>query len=170
MSISKILLFGMLAAGIIFLIIVFSIYSTQEKIVVFECSPEFWKNNLDLWKVVDVDYTSDFDETFGKDYFEPDITLEQAIKKEGVGMNHLARSGTAAYLSALLDPEIDEEVVRSAVNFGYVHQIDNYLANCNEIEKKIPNMSFIDFRLSILTNAIPSFVNFESINLEGSGT
>jgi hypothetical protein len=38
----------------------------------------------------------------------------------------------------LLDPEIDEEVVRKAVNFGYVHQIDTYLANCKEIEKQVP--------------------------------
>jgi len=57
-------------------------------------------------------------------------------------LDHIARSGTAAYLSALLDPEVDEEVVRSAVYFGYVHQIDNYLANCNEIEIKIPNRIF----------------------------
>jgi hypothetical protein len=142
MSITKITSFVIFAIGIVFLITVFSIYSTQEKIVVFECSPEFWKNNLDLWKVVGVDYNSDFDVTFGKDYFEPDITLEQAIKREGVGMDHLARSGTAAYLSALLDPEIDEEVVRSAVNFGYVHQIDKYIENCNEIERKVPNMMF----------------------------
>ncbi|MDH3657725.1 MAG: hypothetical protein OEM77_06275 [Nitrosopumilus sp.] len=142
MYITKIAIFGMLIVGIIFLITVFSIYSTQEKIIVFECSPKFWKNNLDLWKVVDVDYNSDFDKTFGKDYFEPDITLEDAIKKEGVGMNHLASSGTAAYLSSLLDPEIDEETVRTAVNFGYVHQIDNYLANCNEIERKVPNLMF----------------------------
>ena len=140
MSKSKIALFGMFAIGIIFLVAVFTIYLTQEKIVVFECSPEFWKNNLDLWKIVDVDYNSDFDETFGKDYFEPDITLEEAIKKEGVGMDHLASSGTAAYLSSLLDPEIDEEAVRTAVNFGYVHQLDNYLVNCNEIERKVSKL------------------------------
>jgi len=48
-------------------------------------------------------------------------------------MNHLARSGTAAYLNALVDPEIDEEAVRSAVNFGYVHQIDNYIENCKNV-------------------------------------
>ena len=142
MSKSKIVLFGMFTVGILFLVAVFTIYSTQEKIVVFECSPEFWKNNLDLWKMVDIDYSSDFDETFGRDYFEPDITLEEAIKKEGVGMDHLASSGTAAYLSSLLDPEIDEETVRTAVYFGYVHQIDNYLANCNEIKRKVPNLLF----------------------------
>ncbi len=132
----------MLLIGSIILVAVFSIYPTLEKTVLFDGSPEFWKNNLDLWKVVSVDYNSDFDETFGKDYFEPDITLEQAINREGVGLDHIARSGTAAYLSALLDPEVDEEVVRSAVYFGYVHQIDKYLANCNEIEIKIPNRIF----------------------------
>ena len=139
---TKIILFGMFAIGTIFLITYFSIYSTQEKIVVFECSPEFWKNNLGLWKTVEIDYNRDFDETFGRDYFDPDITLEQAIRKEGPGIEHIARSGTTAYLNALLDPEIDEEVVHRAVNLGYVHQIDAYLANCKEIERKIPNLMF----------------------------
>jgi len=137
MSKIKIILFGMFLIGIIFLIIIISMDITQEKIVVFECSPEFWRSNLDLWEVVGINYNSDFDETFGRDYFEPNITLEQAIKKEGPAMEHIARSGTAAYLNALLDPQIDEEKVRQAVNLGYVHQIDNYLANCKEIEKTI---------------------------------
>jgi hypothetical protein len=141
-SISKIALFVMLVIGIIFLLTMFSMYSTQEKIIVFECTPEFWRDNLDLWKIVDIDYNSDFDETFGKDYFEPNISLKEAINKEGVGLNHIASSGTAAYLSALLDPVIDEQTVREAVNFGYVHQIDNYIANCNEIEKRVPNLMF----------------------------
>lgn len=137
MSFTKIILFVMLAVGIIFLITLFSTYSTQEKMVTFGCSPEFWKNNLNLWNEVGIEYNGDFDETFGSDYFEPNITLEEAIKREGVGMNHLASSGTAAYLNALLDSEIDEEVVRKAVHFGYVHQIDNYLVNCKEIEKRV---------------------------------
>jgi len=109
------------------------IFSNYTEKIEYECSSDFWKNNLDLWDKVGLDYNDDFDETFGKNYFEPDITLEQAISMEGVGMNHLARSGTAAYLNALADPEIDEEVVRSAVNFGYVHQIDNYIENCKNI-------------------------------------
>ena len=137
MPFTKIILFVMLAVGTIFLITLFSTYSTQEKMVTFGCSPEFWKNNLNLWQEVGIEHNRDFDETFGSDYFEPNITLEEAIKREGVGMNHLASSGTAAYLNALLDSEIDEEVVRKAVHFGYVHQIDNYLANCEEIKKII---------------------------------
>ena len=108
--------------------------NSQEKIE-YECSTEFWKNNLELWENIGVDYNDDFDETFGKNNFEPDITLEQAINAEGLGLNHLARSGTTAYLNALLDPEIDENAVKSAVYFGYIHQIDNYLGNCKKIEK-----------------------------------
>jgi len=93
------------------------------------------ENLLELWKNIGVDYNDSFDETFGKDNFEPNITLEQAINAEGLGLNHLARSGTTAYLNALLDPEIDEDAVKSAVYFGYIHQIDNYLENCKKIEK-----------------------------------
>lgn len=43
-----------------------------------------------------MDYNQDFDETFGKNNFEPDITLEQAQSKHGMGLNHITRSGTTA--------------------------------------------------------------------------
>ena len=142
MSITKITLFSSFVVGVTILVVLFASYALDIKVIVLECSTEFWENNLELWKVVGLDYNSDFDETFGQDYFEPDITLEQAIKKQGVGMNHLARSGTTAYLNALADPKINEESIRSAVNFGYVHQIDNYLENCNEVELEIPNLLF----------------------------
>jgi len=112
-----------------------TVFSSSQEKIVYECSLDFWKNNLELWKNIGVDYDDDFDETFGKDYFEPNITLEQAINAEGLGMNHLARSGTTGYLNALVDPEISEKAVKSAVYFGYVHQIDNYLQNCKTIEK-----------------------------------
>ena len=114
-----------------------TVFSNIPKEIVYECSSDFWKNNLELWEKVGLDYNDDFDETFGKDYFDPDITLKQAISMEGVGMNHLARSGTAAYLDALVDSEIDEETVRATVGFGYVHQIDNYIKNCKNTEKSI---------------------------------
>jgi hypothetical protein len=103
---------------------------TLTKSVEYGCTPDFWKNNLELWEIAGVDYNDDFDETFGKNNFEPDITLKQAISKEGPGLNHLARSGTAAYLNALVDTEIDEIAVRDAVHFGYVHQIDKYIEHC----------------------------------------
>ena len=112
-----------------------TVFSSYQEKIEYGCSSDFWKNNLELWEKVGVDYNDDFDETFGKDNFEPNITLEQAINAEGLGLNHLARSGTTAYLNALVDPEIDEKVVKTAVYFGYIHQIDNYLENCKNIEK-----------------------------------
>ena len=142
MSVIKIILFSLFAVGLLLIAAYFVSLYSEPKIVTLECSPEFWANNLELWKVVVINYNDNFDEIFGRDYFDPDITLEQAINKEGVGMDHLARSGTAAYLNALADPEIDEENIRRAVNFGYIHQIDDYLANCNEIKKEIPNSLF----------------------------
>ncbi len=105
--------------------------ATLTQSVEFECTPDFWKNNLELWETVGVNYNDDFDETFVSDYFEPDITLEQAINAEGLGLNHLARSGTAAYLNALADPEIDEIAVRDKVHFGYVHEIEDYIEYCS---------------------------------------
>ena len=108
-----------------------------------ECSPEFWENNLELWKTVGVDYNSDFDETFSKDYFEPDITLQQAISRDGVGMDRLARIGTTAYLNAMADPMDDEQSVKTAVRLGYVHQIEQYVDNCDAIEKNCSHIQFV---------------------------
>ncbi len=132
----------MLGTGIVFLAIMLSIYSTQDRVVTFECSTEFWKDNVDLWEITGVDPHSDFDETFGKDYFEPNITLLDAINRDGVGLDHIAKSGTTAYLNAIMDPTIDEETIRTMVGFGYVHQLDKYLDNCNDIERTIPNLLF----------------------------
>ena len=143
MSVIKISIFSMLVVGCVFLIAVLSFSITEEKIVKFECSPEFWRDNLQLWKVVGVNYNDSFDETFSKDYFEPDITLQQAISKDGVGMEHLARIGTTAYLNAMADPMDDEQSVRTAVRLGYVHQIDQFVENCKTIEKIVPTTSLL---------------------------
>ena len=141
MSVIKIVMFSLFAIGLLLLAVYFVSISSEPKIVTLKCSPEFWANNLELWEIVGINYNDSFDEIFGRDYFDPDITLEQAINKQGVGMDHLARSGTAAHLNSLADPEIDEENIRRAVNFGYIHQIDNYLSNCNEVKKEV---SFFD--------------------------
>ena len=98
----------------------------------FGCTPEFWRDNLELWKVLDVDYNSDFDETFGSDYFEPNITLKQAINLEGPGLNHLARSGTAAYLDALVNPNADVEILRESVHDNHIHALDAFISLCVE--------------------------------------
>ena len=143
MSIIKISILAMLVVGSSFLIGVSAFSITEEKIVKFECSPEFWRDNLELWKVVGVNHNDDFDETFSKDYFDPDVTLRQAISKEGVGMDHLAKIGTTAYLNAMADPMDDEQSVRTAVRLGYVHQIDQYVENCSPTEKTVPMTSLL---------------------------
>jgi len=107
-----------------------------EKSVIFSCGSSFWANHLELWKTVGVDYNDDFDKTFGTNYFNPKITLAEAINKTGPGLNHLARSGTAAYLNALHDPKMDATKVKDAVYFGYMDLLDGYNTNCEKTLKK----------------------------------
>lgn len=64
------------------------------------CTPGYWKNHLDSWTPTGYSPNSDFDTTFGVDFFDPDITLEQAVWARGGGVNRLARHGAAALLSA----------------------------------------------------------------------
>ena len=97
-----------------------------------ECTPEFWRANLELWKILDVDYNSDFDDTFGSDYFEPNITLEQAINLEGPGLNHLARSGVAAYLDSIVNPDADVEILRESVHDNNIHALDAFVSLYSE--------------------------------------
>ncbi len=104
--------------------------------VVFGCTPEFWKNNLELWSVLGVDYNSDFDETFGSDYFEPNITLKQAINLEGPGLNHLASSGVAAYLDSIVNPYADVEILREYVHDNHIHGLDAFITLCTENMEK----------------------------------
>ena len=113
------------------LISIFS-FTPQNTSTEFGCTPEFWKNNLELWEVVGIDYNDDFDETFGSNYFEPDITLEQAINAEGFGLNHLASSGTAAYLDALVNPYADVKVIEEHVHDNSVYTLDIFISLCND--------------------------------------
>ena len=126
---------SLIAIGLsVLLILTFTV--NQENIPIenieFGCTPEFWRENLDLWKVLDVDYDADFDETFGSDYFEPNITLEQAINLEGAGLNHLARSGVAAYLDSIVNPNADVEILRESVHDNHIHALDAFLSLCSE--------------------------------------
>ena len=105
---------------------------TSTKNIDFGCTPEFWKNNLELWQVLDVDHNADFDETFGSDYFEPNITLKQAINLEGPGLNHLASSGVAAYLDSIVNPYADVEILRENVHDNHIHALDTFIILCTE--------------------------------------
>ncbi len=133
-SIRIIILSSIVIGSVFVMVSLFSI--TQENIsienVEFGCTAEFWKDNLELWKVLDVDYNSDFDVTFGSDYFEPDITLEQAINLEGPGLNHLARSGVAAYLDSLVNPYADAEILKESVHDNHIHSLDAFISLCSE--------------------------------------
>jgi hypothetical protein len=64
------------------------------------CTPCYWKNHLDSWPPTEYSPEDDFDTTFGVDLFDPDITLDDAIRAKGGKENRLARHGTAALLSA----------------------------------------------------------------------
>lgn len=70
-----------------------------------DCTPGYWKNHLDVWPEP-YDPEDDFDDTFWVDYFEPNITLEEALRAKGGGVNRLARHGTAALLNAA-HPEVN---------------------------------------------------------------
>jgi len=135
MNFIRIILLSSIVIGSVFVIIsLFFIISESTSIenIEFGCTPEFWRENLDLWKVLDVNYNDDFDETFGSDYFEPNITLEQAINLEGPGLNHLARSGVAAYLVSIVNPYADVEILREAVHDNNIHALDTFLSLCSE--------------------------------------
>jgi hypothetical protein len=67
------------------------------------CTPGYWKNlrkHGDEWAAAGISLEADFDGTFGVDLFTPDITLGDAVRAKGGGVNALARHATAALLSA----------------------------------------------------------------------
>jgi hypothetical protein len=92
------------------------------------CTPGYWKQkqHLDDWPPTGLDPADDFDATFGTDYFNPDITLLQALKARGGGLNVVARHGTAALLNAL-HPDVNYPLsaaeVIAAVQSGNVDQL-----------------------------------------------
>jgi hypothetical protein len=62
------------------------------------CTPGYWRNHAARW--VGVEPSDDFDETFGVDVFNPNVTLGWAIWAQGGGANAFARHATAALLNA----------------------------------------------------------------------
>ena len=101
------------------------------------CSPGYWKNHLDSWGPTGLSPSDDFDTTFGVDYFDPDITLDEAVNLRGGRVNKVARHGTSALLNAL-HPDVNyfpsgEEVI-AAVRVGDV----GTLVDFNEISETCP--------------------------------
>jgi hypothetical protein len=63
------------------------------------CTPGFWKNHLDWWPdAYQPDH--DFDTVFGVNVFDPDLTLLDAARRGGGGVNALGRHAVAALLNA----------------------------------------------------------------------
>lgn len=67
------------------------------------CTPGYWKQDqhFDSWNAP-YDPTDDFDATFGVNFFNPDISLLDALNLNGgaAGKNQLARAAVAALLNA----------------------------------------------------------------------
>jgi hypothetical protein len=96
------------------------------------CSTGFWKNHEEDWETTTYSLDEDFDTIFGVDFFDPDITLYQALWARGGGVNRIARHGTAALLNAS-SYEVDygytiDEVIEAVQN-GDV----DFLADDNEL-------------------------------------
>jgi hypothetical protein len=82
------------------------------------CTPGFWKNHVGAWAGTPYEPTDDFDATFGVDYFDPDLTLCEALWNGGGGVNALGRHAVAALLNSahgvvdycLTDKDIEDAV------------------------------------------------------------
>jgi hypothetical protein len=108
------------------------------------CTPGYWRNHADRWIGVTPD--ADFDDTFGVDLFNPNITLGQAIWLGGGGANALARHATAALLNSYGGkPNSDGttvayayttvqviQMVQDAVSNGTIDETKNLFEAANE--------------------------------------
>jgi hypothetical protein len=109
------------------------------------CTIGYWRNHADRWPISP---TLDFDDTFGVDLFNPDITLGTAIWLGGGDINNLARQATAALLNAWaategtnvdpdqfvafpLTPQQVIDLVQQAVTDGTIAATAEYLDGLN---------------------------------------
>ena len=61
-------------------------------------SPGYWKNHPEAWPS-GTSTNADFDATFGSDWFNPNITLMEALWLHGGGVNMQARYKVANWLN-----------------------------------------------------------------------
>lgn len=100
------------------------------------CTPGYWRNHLA--NVIPAELVGlDFDDTFGVDYFDPDITLGDAISLGGGFPKNVARHGAAAVFNighpAINYPLSMAEVI-ALVQAGDV----GALADANELSDDCP--------------------------------
>jgi hypothetical protein len=101
------------------------------------CTPGYWRNHYESWAATGYALTDDFDATFGVDYFNPNITLQDAIWKGGGGLNKIARHGTAALLSAA-HPDVNYPyTVAEVIDFVKSGDVEA-LVSANELGCQIP--------------------------------
>ena len=79
------------------------------------CGPGFWgqSRRMTLWNT----YApwDDFDTTFGTAFFNPDITLLQALQIKGGGINALARQAVAALLNTVAGSQLTYQYTTAQV-------------------------------------------------------
>lgn len=82
------------------------------------CTPGFWKNHSD-WFPISPD--TPFDIAFGGEFFDPDITMFDAVNLKGGGLNVLTRHAAAAYLNAAagLDYPLEDWEIVSMFNAAF---------------------------------------------------
>jgi hypothetical protein len=90
------------------------------------CTPGYWKNvrmHGCEWEETGYATTDDFDTVFGTDYFDPDLTLLEALENGGGGYDALGRHGVAALLSAA-HPDIHYDLT--------VNQVKRAVRECDK--------------------------------------
>lgn len=100
------------------------------------CTPGFWRNHFELWPA-SINPGDDFDTTFGVNYFNPDITLGEAIWLGGGGKKKIARHGTAALINAM-HPDINYPfTVAEVINYVQAGDVE-MLVLANELSSECP--------------------------------
>ena len=85
------------------------------------CTPGFWKNHPDVWPIP---LDTDFDGTFGRDAFDPDITFDEAVDLRGGQLNALSRHAAAAYLNAV-SPVVNYDMTADQVIAAFQAAFDS---------------------------------------------
>lgn len=98
------------------------------------CTPGYWKNHLDKWTLAPGDI---FDVVVGGEFFDPDITLVQAINMGGGHVKKLARHGTAAMLNAD-NPNVEYPLTLEEVKAAILAGNAGMLADFNELSDECP--------------------------------
>jgi hypothetical protein len=118
----------------------------NEQVGIEGCTPGYWKNSPGSWPVTGYAVTDDFDTVFGVNAFTPDITLMQAVRLNGGGINALARHAVAGLLGAA-HPDVEYTLttaeiiagVQAALANGTIESTKDMLDRYNNQGCPLPN-------------------------------